>query len=90
LSEKLSKLELVEKKAQDALRKAKAELKKERDEQTKKANEERNVWLLILGKVSLQELIKNGGGQELLNNSSLDSRERNLLTDGLKKEGAVL
>ncbi len=90
MSEKLSKLELVEKKAQDALRKAKAELKKERDEQTKKANEERNVWLLILGKVSLQELIKNGGGQELLNNSSLDSRERNLLTDGLKKEGAVL
>jgi len=90
LSEKLSKLEEVEKKAQDALRKAKADLKKARDEQTKKTNEERNVWLLILGRVSLQELIKNGGGQELLNNLSLDSRERNLLADGLKKEGVVL
>lgn len=90
MSEKLSKLEQVEKKAQDALRKAKAELKKERDEQSRIAMEKRSVWLLILGEMSLQELIKSGGGQELLNDSSLDSRERNLLAEGLKKEGVAL
>lgn len=48
MSEKLSKLEQIEKKAQDALRKAKAELKKERDEQSRIAMEKRNKRLISL------------------------------------------
>ncbi|MDA3822254.1 MAG: hypothetical protein PF450_06530 [Bacteroidales bacterium] len=47
-NDKLSKLEQVEKKAQDALRKAKAELKKERDELAKVNLEKRNKKLISL------------------------------------------
>ncbi len=58
MSDKLSKLEQVEKKAQDALRKAKAELKKERDELAKVNLEKRNKRLISLAQ-SLLKLSKN-------------------------------
>ena len=90
MSDKLKKLEQAEKKAQEVLKKAKAELKRERDAKAKIAEDERNAWLIILASTALN-LVKSDPQlkQSVLQaaKETLSEKQYEQLLAGLKSEG---
>lgn len=88
---KLSKLEELERRAQDQLKKAKAELRRAKQVEAKKEREEREKWLLVFAPYALKKLSSDMSGSTLLYELSehLSPSNYKIVEFGLKKEGVL-
>lgn len=90
MSDKLKKLEEQEKKAQEAFKRARAELKRERDAKAKIEEDERNAWLILLATAALKLVKNNPSSRQIFLQSAKGTLSENYyqkLLEGLEKDG---
>lgn len=88
-SSNIKQLEEQASKAQKSLAKAKQDLKRARQAQSKKEALERAKWMVVFGEISLESFIKDGYDLDVLlkNMKKLPpSKKLELVREGLKKE----